>query len=67
MGKIINEEENCMNSDAKMICRSIDKLTEEVTRLRKEIKQLRNPIFGIDLGGESNKGEEEEETEGCPL
>lgn len=56
-----------MNSDAKMICRSIDKLTEEVTRLRKEIKQLRNPIFGIDLGGESNKGEEEEETEGCPL
>lgn len=56
-----------MNSDTKMICRSIDRLTGEVARLRKEIKQLRNPIFGIDLAVESNKGKEEEETEECPL
>lgn len=49
-----------MNSDAKMICRSIDRLTDEVRKLRRTM--IRNNINAeIDLHEE----DEEEEDENC--
>lgn len=50
-----------MNSDIKMICRSIDKLTAEVVRLRREIKELRKPVYGPDTGSTEEPADEGEE------
>ena len=56
-----------MNSDTKMICRSIDKLTAEVIRLRREIKELRKPIYGLDVGKGMDEDPEDEGEEECQL
>lgn len=48
-----------MNSEAKMICRSIDKLTDEVRKLRRTM--IRNNInVEVDLSKD-----DEEENENC--
>lgn len=48
-----------MNSEAKMICRSIDKLTDEVRKLRRTM--IRNNInVEVDLSED-----DEEENENC--